>query len=65
MNKIDLSKEFNSVNSDINIKCAGNGWVLDVSGRSSEDEWKSTTILCDSLDVVMSYLTEHSQMKMD
>jgi len=65
MNKIDLTKELSKVNPEINVKMAGNGWILEFSGRSQDDDWKNLTVLCDDIDTVTQYLVEHSEMPSD
>lgn len=65
MNKINLSVEFKSVNPEINVKMAGNGWIMEFSGRSQSDDWKNLTVLCDDIDTVTQYLVEHSEMPSD
>ena len=65
MNKIDLTKELSKVNPEINVKMAGNGWIMEFSGRSQTDDWKNLTVLCDDIDTVTQYLVEHSEMPSD
>jgi len=33
MNKIKLSTALKSVNPDVNVRLAGNGWIMEFSGR--------------------------------
>jgi len=65
MHKIDLSKELAKVHQDISIKIAGNGWIVEFSGRSHNDDWKSITVLCPDLDTLTDYLSEYSTMEID
>lgn len=65
MNKIDLTKEFSTVNPEINVKMAGNGWILEFSGRNIDDDWKNLTVLCEDIDTVTQYLVDHSEMEQD
>ena len=65
MNKIDLSKEFSKISPEFNIKMAGNGYIIDFSGRSHEDDWKNLTVIAPDLNVVLDYITHHSEMESD
>jgi len=42
-----------------------NGFMVEVSGRSSEDDWKSAKILCQTLDEVYSVIAEAATMPRD
>ena len=65
MNKIDLSKEFSKISPEFNIKMAGNGWIIDFSGRSHDDDWKNLTVIAPDLDAVQNYIVQHSEMESD
>jgi len=65
MNKIDLTQELSKVNPEINVKMAGNGWILEFSGRNLDDDWKNLTVLCEDIDTVTQYLVDHSEMEQD
>jgi len=65
MNKIDLSKEFSKIGSEFNIKMAGNGWIIDFSGRSHDDDWKNLTVIAPDLNSVQNYIVQHSEMESD
>lgn len=65
MNKIHLSVELKKVNPEVNVKMAGNGWILEFSGRDTNDDWKNLTVLCDDIDTVTQYLVDHSEMESD
>lgn len=65
MNKIHLSVELKAVNPDVSVKIAGNGWILEFSGRSHEDDWKNLTVLAEDIDTVTQYLVDHSEMPSD
>ena len=65
MNKIDLSKEFSKISPEFNIKMAGNGWIIDFSGRSHDEDWKNLTVIAPDLDAVQDYIIQHSEMESD
>jgi hypothetical protein len=49
MNKIDLTKEFSKISPEFNVKMAGNGWIIDFSGRSHDEDWKNLTVIAPDL----------------
>ena len=65
MQKIDLTKEFSKIGPEFNIKMAGNGWVIDFSGRSLLDDWKNLTVIAADIDTVQQYIVQHSQLESD
>ena len=42
-----------------------NGFMVEVSGRDSEDDWKSAKIMCQTLDEVYFVIAEASTMPRD
>jgi len=65
MIKIDLLKEFSKISPEFNIKMAGNGWIIDFSGRSHDDDWKNLTVIAPDLNMVQNYITQHAEMPSD
>jgi hypothetical protein len=44
---------------------AGNGYIIDFSGRSHDDDWKNITVIAPDLIAVQSYIVQHSEMESD
>lgn len=65
MNTINLSVELKTANPEVDVKLAGNGWIMEFSGRSHDDDWKNITVLCEDIDAVTQYLVDHSEMPSD
>jgi hypothetical protein len=42
-----------------------NGYMVEVSGRDSQDEWKSAKIMCQTLDQVNAVIVEAASMPRD
>ena len=42
-----------------------NGFMVEVSGRDSDDEWKNAKIMCPSLDDVVAVIKDASVMPRD
>jgi hypothetical protein len=65
MNKIDLTKEFSRISPEFNIKMAGNGWIIDFSGRSHSEDYKNLTVIAPDLNTVQNYIVQHSELPSD
>jgi hypothetical protein len=44
---------------------AGNGWIIDFSGRSHDDDWKNLTVIAPDLNTVQNYIVQHSELPSD
>jgi hypothetical protein len=60
-----LSDKFVKCNDNLTVNLYDNGFMVEVSGRSSEDDWKSAKILCQTLDEVYSVIAEAATMPRD
>ena len=58
-----LSNKLTKVNEQISITMYDNGFLFDVSGRDSEDDWASAKIVCTDLNEVIALLTEAAAME--
>ena len=65
MNRIHLPKEFSKISPEFTIKMAGNGWIIDFSGRSHDEDWKNLTVIAPDLVSVQDYIVQHSEMESD
>jgi hypothetical protein len=65
MKQIDLTKEFSKISPEFNVKMAGNGWIIDFSGRSHSEDWKTLTVIAPDLISVQGYIVKHSEMESD
>ena len=60
-----LSDKLSKVNESITINRYDNGYMLDVGGRDNENEWKSTKILCNTLEELLILITEYTNLELD
>jgi len=65
MNRIHLPKEFSKISPEFTIKMAGNGWIIDFSGRSHSEDYKNLTVIAPDLVSVQDYIVQHSEMESD
>jgi hypothetical protein len=60
-----LSDKLAKVSDSLTVNMYDNGFMVEVSGRDEESDWKSAKIMCTSLDVVFAVITEASTMERD
>ena len=59
-----LSK-LSKVNESITINRYDNGWMVEISGRDDENDWKNTKTLCNTEDEVLALIKEWNSMEID
>ena len=62
---IRLSDKLSKVNESITINRYDNGFMLDVGGRDNENEWRSSKILCNTLEELLALITEYTNLELD
>jgi hypothetical protein len=53
------------VNESITINRYDNGFMVEVSGRDEESEWKNAKILCSTEDEMLAVVKEWNTMDLD
>jgi hypothetical protein len=53
------------VNDSITVNRYDNGWMVEVGGRNSEDDWKNCKILCNTEEELISLLKEYNTMNVE
>ena len=53
------------VNESITINRYDNGWMVEISGRDKDGDWKSTKTLCNTEDEVIELFKEYNSMALD
>jgi hypothetical protein len=59
-----LSK-LSKVNESITINRYDNGWMVEVGGRDSDNEWKNSKIVCNTEEEVLAVVKEYNAMDLD
>lgn len=62
---MQLDNKLVKVNDNFTIYMYDNGYMLEISGRNSADEWTTAKILCNSLDELVALITEATAMDRD
>jgi len=57
-----LSSKLSKVTDSLTINMYDNGFMVEVTGRSTTDDWKTVKIMCQTLDEVHVVLAEAASM---
>lgn len=49
----------------LTVSMYDNGFMVEVSGRNSDDDWKTAKIMCQTLDEVNAVIKEAAEMERD
>ena len=60
-----LNDKLKKVSDSLTVNMYDNGYMVEVSGRDTEEDWKTAKIMCSSLEEVNAVLKEASQMERD
>ena len=55
---MDIGSKLDKVDESITIQMYDNGFVFEISGRNSDDDWASAKIVCSSIEEVMTLVKE-------
>jgi len=58
-----LSDKLAKCGDNLTVNIYDNGYMVEVSGRDDENDWKSAKIMCATLDEVFAVITEASTME--
>ncbi len=62
---MNVSDKLTKVSDSFTINMYDNGFMVEVSGRDPEGEWKTAKVLCQDLDQVIAIVTEVTEMERD
>lgn len=57
-----IGDKLKSVNESFTVNMYDNGYMVEVSGRDKKDDWKTTKIICATLDEVIAVVREADSM---
>jgi hypothetical protein len=58
-------KKLAKVNESITVNRYDNGFMVEVGGRDSENDWKTAKILCGTEEEMMAVVKEWTSMELD
>ena len=62
---MQVSDKLKKASDSVTVYFYDNGYMVEVSGRDHEDDWKTAKIMCPTLDQVNDVILEASQMERD
>lgn len=60
-----VSDKLSKVNENITVYMYDNGYMLEVSGRDQDNEYKTAKIMCNTLDELLALVKESAEMDRD
>lgn len=57
-----IADKLTKVNESFTINMYDNGYMVEIGGRDDSDDWKTTKIICNSLDEVIEVVKEVNSM---
>lgn len=60
-----LKEKIQKVNDSITVNRYDNGYMVEISGKNSDDDWKTCKILCTSFKEMLDILTEYDAIPVD
>jgi hypothetical protein len=61
--EMKISDKLVKIDNSYTVNQYDNGFMVEVSGQDSEDDWTNVKIVCNSIDDVLAVVTEASKMK--
>lgn len=58
-------KKMTKVNESISINRYDNGWMVEISGRDKNSDYKTAKILCNTEDEMIAVVKEWNTMELD
>ena len=58
-----LSDKLAKCSDSLTVNMYDNGYMVEVSGNDSENDWKTAKIMCQTLDQVYAVITEAAAME--
>jgi hypothetical protein len=62
---MSLSNKLAKVSESFTVNMYDNGYMIEVSGQDSEDEWKTVKIVCNTIEDVVKLVQEINNMPKD
>jgi hypothetical protein len=62
---MNLSDKLKKCNDSLTVNMYDNGYMVEVSGRDDNDDWKTAKVMCNTLEEVTQVIIEASSMPRD
>jgi hypothetical protein len=60
-----LSDKLKKSGESVTVNFYDNGFMVEVSGRDFDDDWKTAKVMCPTMDDVVAVIKEASEMERD
>ena len=57
-----LSNKLAKVGDSLTVNMYDNGFMVEVSGRNADDDWKTAKVMCTTLDEVYAVIKDATEM---
>ena len=57
-----INDKLAKVNDNFTVNMYDNGFMVEIGGRDSDDEWKTAKIICNTLDDLIAVITEATSL---
>jgi len=58
-------KKLAKVDGSITVNRYDNGWMIEVSGRNEEEDWKTAKVMCNTEEELLAVIQEWNTMDLD
>ena len=63
--KMKLADKLSKCGESLTVYMYDNGFMVEVSGRSHDDDWTGAKVVCDNLEEVTALIKEATEMERD
>jgi hypothetical protein len=60
-----ISEKLTKVNDSFSVNMYDNGFMLEIGGRNTENDYKNVKLMCSTLDQLLTAITEAVNMERD
>jgi len=60
-----ISEKLTKVNDSFSVNMYDNGFMLEIGGRNTENDYKNVKLMCSTLDQLLTTITEAVNMERD
>ena len=60
-----IADKLTKVSESMTINMYDNGFMFEISGKDSDDDWKTAKIMCNSAEELMDLINEATQLPKD
>jgi hypothetical protein len=64
-NTVTISNKLSKVNESFSVYMYDNGFMFEISGRDSDGEYKTTKILCNTIEQLLALVQEATMIEKD